>query len=489
MLYTKAHYAAAKAEFEKHHPNYDDCTLRNTEYRRLDAQNQVYLDYTGGGLYAESQLEAHMQMLRDGVWGNPHSHNPTSLSMTKQVEQARAYVLTYFNADPDEYDIVFTPNASGALKLVGESYPFTANSRYVVLFDNHNSVNGIREFARSRGAEVTYVPTHLPEFRVDPAELNTELDQRDRNAHNLFAFPGQSNFTGVQHDLSWIHNAQQRGWHVLLDAAAYAPTNRLDLSQWHPDFVSLSFYKIFGYPTGIGALIARKDALRCLQRPWFAGGTITVTSVQGAGWHYLIEGHPAFEDGTVNYLSIPAVEIGLRHIESVGIDVIHNRVAALTGWLLKAMRNLKHDNGAPLVHIHGPLSTEKRGGTIAFCVDDPEGNRFHYRQIELLAGQANISLRTGCFCNPGSGEIAYGLTAEEMAPMFEAEHAYTFDEFYKRATTEYNKSPSAIRISVGIASNFADVYAFMAFLETFRNQPAAEINARSVTRRQIPDTA
>jgi molybdenum cofactor sulfurtransferase len=37
---------------------------------------------------------------------------------------------------------------------------------------------------------------------------------------------------------------------VLLDAASLVPSNRLDLSRWHPDFVAISFYKIFGYPTG-----------------------------------------------------------------------------------------------------------------------------------------------------------------------------------------------------------------------------------------------
>ena len=39
-------------------------------------------------------------------------------------------------------------------------------------------------------------------------------------------------------------------WLVVLDAAAYAPTHGLDLSRVKPDFVPLSFYKLFGFPTG-----------------------------------------------------------------------------------------------------------------------------------------------------------------------------------------------------------------------------------------------
>src|SRR5690606_9732140 len=223
------------------------------------------------------------------------------------------------------YVVIFTQNASGALKLVGESYPFGPDSHYLLTFDNHNSVNGIREFARHKGAEIVYVPVLPPDLRVDEQKLDACLDLAQPGQNNLFAYPAQSNFSGVQHPLEWIEKAQAKGWDVLLDAAAFAPTNRLALSRWTPDFVDLSFYQLFGYPTGIGCLIARRTALNKLRRPWFAGGTITIASVQGDGY-YLAEGEAAFEDGTVNYLNLPAVEIGLRHIDSIGIETIHTRV-------------------------------------------------------------------------------------------------------------------------------------------------------------------
>src|SRR5579859_4156268 len=83
----------ALAAFQQSHPTYDSAgkfdALRATEYARLDEQRQVYLDYTGGGLYAERQLREHMTLLQRGVFGNPHSSNPTSLAMTRLDEQAR----------------------------------------------------------------------------------------------------------------------------------------------------------------------------------------------------------------------------------------------------------------------------------------------------------------------------------------------------------------------------------------------------------------
>src|SRR5439155_824095 len=90
----------------------------------------------------------------------------------------------------------------------------------------------------------------------------------------LFAFPAQSNFTGVRHPLDLVELAHARGWDVLLDAAAFVPTSRLDLAAVKPDFVSVSFYKMFGYPTGVGCLLARTHLLGTLRRPWFAGGTV-----------------------------------------------------------------------------------------------------------------------------------------------------------------------------------------------------------------------
>ena len=317
---------AAFDAFRQAHPTFDSTALlddlRLREYRRLDDGGHVYLDYTGGGLHADSQLRAHMELLRREVFGNPHSVNPTSSAMTALVERARDRVLDYFNASPDEYLAIFTPNATGALRLVGEAYPFRAGDRFLLTFDNHNSVNGIREFARARGAETSYVPSVAPDLRVDEEVLRRYLSETGGSHHNLFAFPAQSNFSGVQHPLEWIAEAKAHGWDVLVDCAAFVPTNRLDLSRWQPDFVPLSFYKMFGYPTGVGCLLARKEALAKLERPWFSGGTIVAVTVQH-DWHRTTEGFAAFEDGTVNYLNLPAIEIGLDHVEGIGIDTIH----------------------------------------------------------------------------------------------------------------------------------------------------------------------
>jgi molybdenum cofactor sulfurtransferase len=439
-----------EAEFEN---------LRRREFARLEEAGEVYLDYTGAGLYPASIVAQHAQMLASEVLGNPHSGSPTSARATSRLEECRARTLAFFNASPDEYAVVFTANASQALKLVGESYPFARGDRFLLTFDNHNSVLGIREFARAAGVAAEYASILPPDMRVDEAALWRTLG-REGGAHRLFAYPAQSNFSGVQHPLEWIALAQAHGWDVLLDAAAFVPTNRLDLGTWHPDFVVMSFYKMFGYPTGVGALLARHSALKRLSRPWFAGGTITVASVQ-ADRHYLAPGGTAFEDGTVNFLSIPAVGLGLAFMESLGLDRIHRHVHDLTGPLLEALTALRHGNGRRAAVIYGPTTLDRRGGTISFNFVDPDGEDVNPARVERLAASEGISLRTGCFCNPGAGEVSLGISKGEIDACFLAmPQRMSYDEFRRCIV---GKGSGAVRVSLGLASTRADVRALAGF--------------------------
>ena len=265
-------------------------------------------------------------MLRDGVYGNPHSVNPTSSAATALVEQARAAVLRYFNAPESEYACIFTPNATGAMRLVGEAYPF-GTRRFLATVDNHNSVNGLREFARARGAATAYVPLEAPDLRVDDGSLEVTSTRptgpqplRLSRAVQLLGRQASAGVdrrwpTSVAGTCSWTAPRSRRR------AGSTCPS-------WQPDFVAISFYKMFGYPTGLGALIARRRTLERLRRPWFSGGTVVAANVQG-DMVVPHSGHAGFEDGTVDYLGIPAVEIGLRHLERIGIDTIAQRVESL----------------------------------------------------------------------------------------------------------------------------------------------------------------
>jgi len=432
--------------------------LRAAEFAILDEQGHTYLDFTGGNLYPTSLVNRHHQLLLGSVLGNPHSTNPTSQLATKLVDRARARVLEFFNAS--DYICVFTQNASGALKVVGESYPFTSDSRLILLSDNHNSVNGIREYCNRKGGKTRYVQVQYEDLMVNNDLLRTALSEAPEGVPKLFAFPGQSNVSGVKHDLKWIDIARENGFDVLLDAAAYVPSTRLDLTQIRPDFVSVSFYKIFGYPTGLGCLLIHKEAFGKLVKPWFAGGTVTLVSVAEQK-QFLATGHERFEDGTLSYNMIPAVTIGLDFIDEIGIDRINARVSRLIRYVSDQLRAIKHANGRPVVRIFGPEGFERRGGNIIMNFFDDAGHLIPFEEIEELANVQQISIRSGCFCNPGIDEINNCITTDEISKYFTSRDAGDYHDMI----TFLGKMRGATRVSVGLSTSRRDLDRFIAFVK------------------------
>jgi len=181
----------------------------------------------------------------------------------------------------------------------------------------------------------------------------------------------------------------------------------------------------------------------------------------------------------LNYLSIAAVEIGLRHLAAAGIEAIHTRVDCVTSWLLEQLVALRHSNGRPMVRIYGPLTTAMRGGIVTMNFYDPEGHLLDYRRVEELAGEQGMSLRTGCFCNPGPGEAAEGISEQDVAAALARNPDLTLPLFLQMMAHDGGKSAGAIRVSFGIASNFADAHRFVTFAAGLRDQARLAIGEAS----------
>jgi selenocysteine lyase/cysteine desulfurase len=426
----------------------DFAALRRREFSRLDATGSAYLDYTGSALYPESLVRRDGRRLLCGVFGNPHSDSGPSVASTEAMERARRMALRFFDADPDDYDLVFTANASGAMRILAEAFPFREGSRLVMTADNHNSVNGLRRPARQAGAEVDYVPLDGCLRAHDP-----RLWLPSATAPSLFAFPAQSNFSGVRHPLSWVQTAQARGYHVLLDAAAYAPTSALSLARVPADFVAISFYKMFGYPSGVGALLARRQALAALERGYFAGGTVQVVSVQNDVVHARAGGG-AFEDGTPNFLAMPAVCDGLQWLMRVGMTAIDEHVRSMTGALLERLATLRDR-----VRVYGPRDLACRGGVVAFNLCTHAGV-LDYEIVEAAARERGVAIRGGCFCNPGAAEHAFGIPAAAAGACLAEEFSVQRFRSCMRGL-----AVGALRASIGPPTTSADLDRLLALAQ------------------------
>ncbi|KAF9059983.1 pyridoxal phosphate-dependent transferase [Rhodocollybia butyracea] len=463
-------------------------TLRRSDYTRLSRtlpdgsrETETYVDYMGGALYPESLIRVHTEFLTSNVLGNTHSISASSQLSLKHVEEARTAVLRFFDApqsvsedDSNEYTVVFTSNASGALKLVGEAYQFTRGNSFVLCEDSHNSVNGIREFARREEANVVYIPVDRQAnqggaFNLDEAKSALLKNKPPQGASSLFALTGLSNITNAKcPDASIVTYARTLGYHTILDAAALAPTSRISLAQIPVDALVVSFYKMFGFPTGIGALLVRKGFLRMLKskRPWFAGGSVEV--VQVPGWAYTMKGvgeePESFEDGTINYLLLPAITSGLRLL-SMYLPYLPLRLHCLVHHLISEISQIRHHGGdgdmerglrvcqvlsrKPTKTLQSLGETDDETGGIITCIFvDEAGKPFPLSFIAHSAAQEGISLRTGCMCNPGGTRALLGI---QRSMKFVEDGRLMRED---TGSVEFG----VVRISLGLGSDWSDVW-------------------------------
>ena len=113
-----------------------------------------------------------------------------------------------------------------------------------------------------------------------------------------------------------------------------------------------------------------------------------------------------------------------------------------------------------MVVIHGPPTLEDRGATVAFNVADTNGRIIPYGDTEARARAAGISIRCGCFCNPGAAEHAFGFPADRARACFErAGAAFSPSRF---ADCMPGVPIGALRASLGIPSNEDDVQRLIA---------------------------
>lgn len=187
-------------------------------------------------------------------------------------------------------------------------------------------------------------------------------------------------------------------WFVLADAAKAAATSEVDLSGRHrPDFLSLSFYKMMGHPTGLGALVVRREAASQLQKRGFAGGSVLAVQPDADFYKLRDSLSDQLEDGSPSFLSILAAAQGLEMLRALGMRAISAHTWSLRDYTACALTRLRHRNGSPVVELYGPppgAGSDVVGSICSFNLRRPDGRYVEYAQVEELAGLNGLALRT-----------------------------------------------------------------------------------------------
>ncbi|XP_064078454.1 molybdenum cofactor sulfurase-like [Macrobrachium nipponense] len=384
------------------------------------------------------------------------------------------------------------------------SDPHQPRGAFVYQRENHTSVLGIRDYANHFDAEVYSVRTKkLKEIlggpgaeasdtqangfsNRDSADLQVSKEEDLRlKRHCLFAYSPQCNFSGAKTPLNWIekvHNGllneilkedpinripgwrksrSDQGigdpeWFVLLDAAGLVATCPLDLSRWKPDFVNLSFYKIMGYPTGLGCLLVSSRCWDLLRKTYYGGGTVQMVDSRKMTLVPRPVLHDRFEDGTLPYLSIIAVRHGfdviLKH--TGGMENIMHHVFNLSRYTHHCLRSYRHTNGESVAEFYlqdESWTVDIHGSIINFNLLRSNGSYVGYAQVEKMASLYNIHLRTGCLCNPGACQTYLEISEDKLKRQFQAGHVCgdTHDLVDGQPT-------GSVRISFGYMSTYKD---------------------------------
>ncbi len=268
-------------------------TPRNEE---IPLSNTIYLDHAGAPLPSKSLLSSVFEELMNLPFGNPHSGGNDS-AVSKIISEARRKTLSHFGAKEEDYEVIFTSGATAAIKLVGETFPWSDGSELWFPPNAHTSLLGLRGFTKEGRTRCVgdcgFYPAlqqiYFARLADNHQNLCTKCSQlldclkmkgetSDRMVHNLIAVPGECNMSGAKLQLLTFANfveslnaiSKVNRFYWLLDAAKLAGSSGVDLSALdhaqRPHFVALSYYKIFGYPTGLGALIVKRDIMHILKK-------------------------------------------------------------------------------------------------------------------------------------------------------------------------------------------------------------------------------
>ena len=402
---------------------------------------------------------------------NPHSKSPSAISTADQIASVRLRVMRelFGIQDTHNWHLVFTTGTTASLKLVGESFDWTTLSKasrgktgFSYLLESHTSAVGIRDLAARAG--------------VASSSFTAEDDVAHVGQEGLVVLPLQCNATGKRYADLIKRICRSKGEHalVMVDAASYlSSSQRLDLSRLSadetPDLVAFSFYKIFGYPTGLGGLLVKASAApRLSNKTYFGGGTVDSILAENRWTKPRKDFEARFEDGTVNIHGILAVIKALDYYRQTfgPWDQRGDYVAELRSKLVRAMEGLMHGNGNPVVRLYpGSDAGGDFGPIVNYNILTASGAIVPPQEVDRLASISNIHLRMGRHCNPGFVTSQLGVTPDRLKQ--EYADGVGCDDAGDSALEGTSIASASLRASLCLLNTDEDVERLVGFIARF----------------------
>ncbi|OPY59053.1 MAG: putative cysteine desulfurase [Pelotomaculum sp. PtaU1.Bin035] len=304
---------------------------------------------------------------------------------TELFETSRSIIANFVKADPNHDTVIFVKNTTEAINKL--SYRLCEGKRKNVILST----------------EMEHHSNDLPwrnRYHVDYVEIDDDgrlcLDSlvnklsKYKKAVKLVAVTGASNVTGYVNPIYEIAEITHKfNAKVLVDGAQLAPHAQIDMktfnSPQHIDYLAFSGHKMYA-PFGTGVLIGPKETFEKGAPEYAGGGTVRAVTRTNIIW----DDPPNKEEaGTPNVMGVLGLQAAIKTLSMIGMQDISNYEFGLWNYTVENLKKI------PGLRLHCETDPVKpRIGVIPFNLDGIH----HALVADILAGEAGIAVRSGCFC-------------------------------------------------------------------------------------------
>lgn len=337
----------------------------------------VYLDSACTSLKPNQVIDAEISYYREmGACAGRSSHR-LSIKTNQKIEEAREKVAGFVGANAEE--LVWTRNTTEGLNIIAHSFDFSKKRKVVTSVMEHHSV--LLPFMRLRdtGKITLEIVDCDANGEIEMAKWSNAID----GGTALVVTGSWNNTTGTGNDTRQLAKlAHENGALICIDGAQGVPHHRTAFKRDNLDFLCFSGHKMLG-PTGIGALVAKKELLNKLDPLLVGGGTVKTVSLDKI---VPLEDQTRFEAGVQHYSGMIGFAAACDYLKKIGME----KVEAHEKELAKAMLEQLNNAGAI---VYGPKTNQNHGALFSFNLKNAKPH-----DVALMLDKQDIAVRSGFFC-------------------------------------------------------------------------------------------
>ena len=339
----------------------------------------IYLDNGATTLKPKSVIDAITDYYSNYSANAHRGDYEISYRVDVAYEEARNTVARFINADRKE--VVFTSGTTQSLNMIADGYfrrVLNKDDEVLITLSEHAS-NVLPWFNLSKeiGVKVNYIDLD-ENYHVTLANVKRAITDNTKVISLAYVTNVVGDLRPIKEIVEYAHD---RGIKVVVDGAQGVPHLKIDVKDLDIDFLAFSGHKMCG-PTGVGVLYGKFDFLDELHPVNLGGGmNDSFDSVDEVYYHELPS---RLEAGTPNIAGVIGLGEAVKYIESIGLDVIHERELEMKKYLIDKLSEIPH------ISI---INKVVDSGIVAFNVDG-----VFAQDVAYYLNKYNICVRAGNHC-------------------------------------------------------------------------------------------